>query len=699
MLEDEKQEEISLITGSDCFIDMTNDINIGMWRIHLFDGEQPKMFVNPKMAELLVIDGTNISPEQAYVEWFSRIKDTDVDEVKKYVKAITREGMAEVSYKWIHPVYGEQYIRCGGNSKKIDGKGYVLTGYHRVVFDSVKEEIKNQEEIRRTLQTEVETVQKSQEYRKLLVSSHALRSSMWCVDFDLKDNVIDVEISDDFKMILGYDVEDDLSDFCRSWREYLHPDDKNYLLEKRDEVQKECSDIDRQFEYECRFRRKNEEYKWYSVSGKYIIGNDGRKHLIGVLTDIDEEKQLKIALAEEVEQLNKTKEELEKALSKAKKASKAKTDFLSRMSHDIRTPINGIKGMLMMAKEHADDKEKVLDELTKAQNAEETLELIVNDVLDMSRLEQGKVKLSNGVININKLFKENEQLYSSSFREKEIKLIDHLDEIEHDNIYGSDIHIKRILLNIMTNCIKYNKTGGKIERWVTEEPIDNNHSMYTFVIEDTGIGMSPKFIKHIFEPFTREVDDAGTVYQGTGLGMTITKELIDLMEGTISVKSEKGVGSRFEIKIPFEFIKRKVKEKPQRKDEKIDVSLKDKKILLVEDNELNLEIAEFLLKDNGAEVTTARNGVEAVKAFESSDEGLFDVILMDIMMPYMDGFEATRRIRAMDRADASKVPILAMTASVLSDDIKKAKKAGINEHISKPIDIKRLLSVLAEYIK
>ena len=306
MLEDEKQEEISLITGSDCFIDMTNDINIGMWRIHLFDGEQPKMFVNPKMAELLVIDGTNISPEQAYVEWFTRIKDTDVDEVKKYVKAITREGMAEVSYKWIHPVYGEQYIRCGGNSKKIDGKGYVLTGYHRVVFDSVKEEIKNQEEIRRTLQTEVETVQKSQEYRKLLVSSHALRSSMWSVDFDLNDNVIDVEISDDFKMILGYDVEDDLSDFCRSWREYLHPDDKNYLLEKRDEVQKECSDIDRQFEYECRFRRKNEEYKWYSVSGKYIIGNDGRKHLIGVLTDIDEEKQLKIALAEEVEQLNKT---------------------------------------------------------------------------------------------------------------------------------------------------------------------------------------------------------------------------------------------------------------------------------------------------------------------------------------------------------------------------------------------------------
>lgn len=698
MLEDEKQEEISLITGSDCFIDVTNDINIGMWRIHLFDGEQPKMFVNPKMAELLVIDGTNISPEQAYVEWFTRIKDTDVDEVKKYVKAITREGMAEVSYKWIHPVYGEQYIRCGGNSKKIDGKGYVLTGYHRVVFDSVKEEIKNQEKIRRTLQTEVETVQKRQEYRKLLVSSHALRSSMWSVDFDLNDNVTDIEITDEFKMILGYDVDDDMSDFGESWREYLHPDDKSYLIEKWDKILAECSDIDRQFECECRFRRKNGDYRWYSVAGKYVIGNDGRKHLIGVLNDIDEEKRLKIALADDVEQLKKTKEELEKALSKAKKASKAKTDFLSRMSHDIRTPINGIKGMLIMAKEHADDKEKVIEELSKAQDAEETLELLVNDVLDMSRLEQGKVKLSNGVININKLFKENEQLYSSSFIEKDIKLVDHLDEIEHDDIYGSAIHIKRILLNIMTNCIKYNKKGGKIERWVTEEPIDKNHSMYTFVIEDTGIGMSNDFIKHIFEPFTREVDDAGTVYQGTGLGMTITKELVDLMGGTISVKSEKGIGSHFEIKIPFEFIENNVKEKSQRKKDKIDISLEGKKILLVEDNELNLEIAEFLLKDNGADVTTAMDGVQAVKTFESSDEGWFDVILMDIMMPYMDGFEATRKIRAMDRTDAAKVPILAMTASVLSDDIKKAKKAGINEHISKPIDIQRLLSVLSDFI-
>ena len=194
------------------------------------------------------------------------------------------------------------------------------------------------------------------------------------------------------------------------------------------------------------------------------------------------------------------------------------------------------------------------------------------------------------------------------------------------------------------------------------------------------------------------MDDAGTVYQGTGLGMTITKELIDLMEGTISVKSEKGIGSRFEIKIPFEFIENNVKEKSQRKKDKIDISLEGKKILLVEDNELNLEIAEFLLKDNGADVTTAMDGVQAVKTFESSDEGWFDVILMDIMMPYMDGFEATRKIRAMNRTDAAKVPILDMTASVLSDDIKKAKKAGINEHISKPIDIQRLLSVLSDFI-
>ena len=215
----------------------------------------------------------------------------------------------------------------------------------------------------------------------------------------------------------------------------------------------------------------------------------------------------------------------------------------------------------------------------------------------------------------------------------------------------------------MTNCIKYNKEGGKIQKSVLEEPIDSNHSMYSFIIEDTGIGMSKEFVNHLFEPFTREVNDAGTVYQGTGLGMTITKELIELMGGTISVRSEKGVGSRFEIKIPFELCMNEIN-KESDKTANNNISLKGSRILLVEDKELNLEIAEFILKDKGAEVTTARNGIQAVDKFSSSAEGWFDLILMDIMRPFMDGYEATKKIRAMGRDDSDKVPIVAMTANV-----------------------------------
>lgn len=822
--------EASLINRFDSFLNMTDDIGIGMWIMHIFDNETPKLYVNEKMAQLLAVDGRNMSPEEVYQEWASRVKDTEKEAIQKYHYEMINNGMAEVSYKWMHPIYGEQYIRCGGISEKTD-KGYVCTGYHRIVFESVKEDIKNQEKIKNTLQTlevlnkdyitiyhvnldedryicyvnaqncqiksdeliyndgiysetmkscienlvveedkerlrketaieslkkrikeenkfsiryksakneeeqenfeiqivacgnpdentivmgfrcideivlkeqlmkkEVEAGKKRQEYRSLLVSYHALRSSMWCVDFDSNNNILDIEMTDDFKLLLGYDIDDDMTDFGKSWRQQIHPDDNKITLKQWNYLKDEkAGSEERQIKFECRFRRKNGEYRWYSVAGKYLLGDEGKKTLIGVLTDIDEEKKLKLALAEDVEQLKRTKKDLEKALERAKQASKAKSDFLSRMSHDIRTPINGIKGMLMLTKEYAGDKEKVIEEISKAQDAEETLELLVNDVLDMSRLEQGKVKLSNGVININKLFQENEELYADSLKERNIHVVNCMQNIKHSNIYGSAIHLKRIFLNIMTNCIKYNKEGGKIQKSVLEEPIDSNHSMYSFIIEDTGIGMSKEFVNYLFEPFTREVNDAGTVYQGTGLGMTITKELIELMGGTISVRSEKGVGSRFEIKIPFELCMNEIN-KESDKTANNNISLKGRRILLVEDNELNLEIAEFILKEKGAEVTTARNGIQAVDKFSSSAEGWFDLILMDIMMPFMDGYEATKKIRAMGRDDSDKVPIVAMTANVLSDDIKKAKRAGINEHIAKPIDVQRLLSVMAEYI-
>ena len=401
---------------------------------------------------------------------------------------------------------------------------------------------------------------------------------------------------------------------------------------------------------------------------------------------------------QEQEKGEKYKSELLIAAKKAEAANEAKTEFLQRMSHDIRTPINGICGMLDVADHYADDMEKQAECRTKIKEASNLLLELVNEVLDMSKLEADEVVLEEIPFNLSRISREVLVVIEQIAAEQNIRIIWEKKEITHRDLIGSPGHVKRVMMNILSNAVKYNRENGRIYISCIEIP-SGQPGMTTmeFVCRDTGIGMSEEFQKHIFEPFAQEHAGSRTKFAGTGLGMPISKKLIEKMGGTITFESAEGIGTTFVIQVPF-----KIDPDADKRKEQKDVSEKSIKglhILLAEDNELNMEIAEFILQNEGADVTKAWNGQEAVELFEKSRIGEFDVILMDIMMPVMNGYEATKRIRSLGREDAKTIPIIAMTANAFTEDRIRVKEAGMNEHIAKPVDAKSLVKVIHELVK
>ena len=399
----------------------------------------------------------------------------------------------------------------------------------------------------------------------------------------------------------------------------------------------------------------------------------------------------------EQEKDEKYKAELLIAAKKAEAANEAKTEFLQRMSHDIRTPINGIRGMVNMADHYADDMEKQTEYRTKVKEASNLLLELVNDVLDMSKLESGEVVLEESPFNLSSIFREVFNVIEQMAAEQNIQIVWEKKEIIHRDLIGSPMYVKRVMMNILSNAVKYNRENGQI--YISCREIQSEQPEMTimeFVCRDTGIGMTDEFQKHIFEPFAQEHTGSRTKFTGTGLGMPITKKLVEKMGGTVTFESEKGVGTTFVIRVPF-----KIDPDADKREEQKDVSEKSIKglhILLAEDNELNMEIAEFMFQNEGTEVTKAWNGQEAVELFEKSRPGEFDVILMDIMMPVMNGYEAAKMIRSLDREDAKVIPIIAMTANAFAEDRLRAKEAGMNEHIAKPVDAKLLVKIIHKLV-
>ena len=396
-----------------------------------------------------------------------------------------------------------------------------------------------------------------------------------------------------------------------------------------------------------------------------------------------------------IETLLDYQEKLQISNDEARRANHAKTEFLSHMSHDVRTPINGIIGMVGMIRKNSGDKAKVLECSEKIDRTSKHLLSLMSDVLDMSKLESGNVKLEHVAFSLNEELKSICTIIEVQANEKGIEFI--VDkQIEQSRLLGSPVHFRRILINLCSNALKYTSENGKVYIEV-QGKVKGQEEMVEIMVQDNGIGMSKDFIENsLYKPFTQENGEVRTKYQGTGLGMAITYELVELMKGTIDVESELGKGTTFFVRIPFEIDLKKT----ERINEKNDTSdVCGMHVLLVEDNELNREIAEFMLEEEGVFVVSAENGQEAVEMFASSSEDTFDAILMDIMMPILDGIEATKQIRALNRADAATVPIVAVTAKVFSEDRQKSIDAGMNDYLAKPLDNKKLIETLAQYKK
>ena len=379
-----------------------------------------------------------------------------------------------------------------------------------------------------------------------------------------------------------------------------------------------------------------------------------------------------------------------------KVANEAKDSFLRRMSHDIRTPINGIQGIIQIAEHHGDDLAMQKEALKKVKNTSHYLLDLLNNILDMGKLESSEIKLERKPFHVLDVLKRLNEIVIVQCQENGVTYHVGDNQITHTHLIGSPIHVQRILMNLASNAVKYNKANGEIFVNAREVSATDDRATIEFSIRDTGIGMSEEYQKHVFEPFTQEHVSARTTYAGTGLGMTITKELVEKMGGTITLESKQGVGTAVTVQIPF--LIDHDKDAPKELAATALDSLKGVKVLLVEDNELNMEIAEFMLEEKEAIVTKAWNGKEALDTFQASQPGDFDVILMDIMMPVMGGWDATRNIRALPRADAKTIPIIAMSANAFQDDIEHSLEVGMNAHVTKPIQMDVLLKKMTEFL-
>ena len=404
-------------------------------------------------------------------------------------------------------------------------------------------------------------------------------------------------------------------------------------------------------------------------------------------------------LAEQGRREREFREQLMESAEKAEQANRAKTEFLQRMSHDIRTPINGIRGMIEIANYYKDDPDKQTECRKKIWDASGLLLELVNEVLDMGKLESGEIMLEEREFDLKELLDSVGMVVDKQARELGITIITDGYPVEHRCLIGSPLHLRRLLMNIISNAVKYNRVGGEIRLGCCEKPsADPETAQIEFTCADTGIGMSEEFQKHVFEPFAQERNTARSEYGGTGLGMPIAKSLAEKMGGTLSFVSRQGVGTTFTLSLPFRICHAPEKRnKPKRLLQTS--SIAGLHVLVAEDNKMNMEIAEFVLNVEEAFIIKAVNGEEAVRIFADSRPGEIDAILMDVMMPVMDGLEATRRIRAMKRPDARTIPIIAMTANAFAEDRQRAFAAGMDMHIAKPLEGSEMVETLERFVK
>ena len=673
MIKDHKNEQMRLeVVASKSRLDYQLEMDeilrgaqIGIWTLEMDGVKAPRLHPNPTMCTLLGVS-QEMSPEEVYQFWYHRLPPKYVTPVLDYIQKVIHESYSEITYPWNHPLLGQIWIRCGGILyPDYQGNGICIRGYHQDVTRNIENERK---------------------YQNLTAATSQIYHAIYHIDL----------IQDRIEKLAGANQNYTPTGVVTSATAQLNDILEKLVAPSHHEIMQyffDLTTVNDRLHGKLFISREYPSPQGIWRRATFIVQNrdtdDDVTEILYVTQIIDDYKQKELAY----------QQELVKAVKSANQANTAKTDFLNRMSHDIRTPLNGILGMLDIAQKNETNPKALLECHEKMRTAAFHLKALVNDVLDMQRMETDRFFLEQIPFDIREILDNCWSMLEAQASRLDITLKKiKPGSLKYPYLIGSPLHIRQIFMNLLSNAIKYNKPGGSIS--VHAKIIGQVHQnvIYKFIISDTGIGISPEFQKHIFEPFAQEDTGARTIYKGTGLGMAIVHRLVQEMGGTIQLKSEKNVGSTFTLILPFTIDEHQPSASAETATD-TPADLTDLHILVVEDNELNLEIAVFSLEAAGLNVSTAINGLEAVRLFEKSKPYEYDIILMDIMMPVMNGLDAAKAIRGLSRPDAPTVPIIALSANAFAEDIQKSKNAGINEHLAKPLEMDKVLKVISSYCK
>jgi len=666
--------------------DIITNAGLGVWHIILQKDEKPRMQVNDKMAELLDITAENLTEEEIYSSWYDRITPEALPSVTNSVNEMIDGRFSENTYKWNHPSKGEIYVRCGGTCVTLPGGKMVLSGYHAEVTDIVLKEQKQKQDL--------------QEAKALAEArNHELAEKLEIINTVSKsfNSIYYIDLRDFSFVELGTNLEG-VKEIVGSKGNAI----QSFELMYQHLVSQEFVPLTKEFTnlYTINERLKNRQWISHQFKGPlngwfeglFIAAsrdeNGNCNHVIWATRNIDENKRKELSY----------QEALEKATAAAESANAAKTRFLFNMSHDIRTPMNAIIGYTDLLEKHHTEPEKCYDYINKIRSSSDFLLSLINNVLEMARIESGKATLDESVFRAGLIQEEIFNIYEELFRKKNIRY-ERTAKVQTKYIYGDVVKIKEIFLNIISNAYKYTPEGGSISIHTVELPYDKpGYCKMQTTFTDTGIGMSKDFLSVIFEEFSRERNTTDDGVIGTGLGMPIVKKLIDMMGGEIHIDSEMGKGTVLSI-----ILYHKIGEAPNEEINKSEIidktAFEGKRILLAEDNDLNAEIAQEILKEMGFAVDRAVDGISCVDIYQKAKDGFYDLILMDVQMPNMNGFKATKSIRAMENPAKNQIPIIAMTANAFDEDKKNALSAGMNAHLAKPIVINDLIKTLSQFIQ
>ena len=647
----------------------------GIWSVENIEGHPLWMRANAKMAELLgICDVSVMSPEEMYDFWFNRIKPEAKESVMASIDRMKSGKVEEVTYLWEHPAIGDRYMRFTGSGKAVDGKGYVLNGYCSDVTGLVNKE-KEQQKAMARMGAEIQ--------RAYEVVKFVSRSCTSIYRINMQDGrLMHVStVNEKVHNALGNegDARERFLEFCEKlvkpeWREeMLAFTNLDWVREQL----KTQSIIKHEFECSA--------CGW--VIGSFVAGKRGDDgyctEVVWTTVDVNEQKK------KELSQLNA----LEDAKRAAVEANRAKSSFLLNMSHDIRTPMNAIIGFTGLLEKHQEEPERRQDYLNKLKESSALLLGLINNVLEMSRIEKGHLDLDVQACGVEQMYDMFCSVFLDMMIQKGITFCHSMD-VEHEFLFCDPIKVRDVVLNLLSNAYKYTPSGGKVELYIREVPCEEEgFAIIETVVKDNGLGMSAEFIPHMFEEFSREHNTTDVKVEGTGLGMPIVKNLLDLMGGTIEVESELGKGTTFKVYIKHRIAKKSDVINVDMPDVS-DVDFRGRRILLAEDNDLNAEITMEVLKDIDFVVERAEDGQRCVEMIDAAPAGYYDLILMDIQMPRMNGYEATRIIRQMKDQEKANITILAMTANAFEEDKREAIESGMNAHLSKPIEVEKLIKAL-----